>query len=56
MGNSVVLHLDDYPATLGLLAAAAGGRHDLTFDLLGYESTEHGARVDWATLAAAPLT
>jgi hypothetical protein len=56
MGNSVVLHLDDYPATLGLLAAVAGGRHDLTFDQLGYESTEHGARVDWTILAAAPLS
>ena len=45
MGTSIELHLDDYPATLELLAAVAGGRHNLTFDGFGYEATEHGARV-----------
>ena len=59
--NGVHLHLDDYPATLDhptpldLLAAIAGDRGDLTFDQLGYEVTEHGARVNSNTLKAAPL-
>ena len=52
----MVLHLDDYPATLELLAAVAGGRHNLSFGELGYEATEHGARVDWTILVTAPLT
>ena len=43
--TSMVLHLDDYPATLELLAAVAGGRHNLSFGELGYEASEHGARV-----------
>ena len=43
------------PATLDLLAAIAGDRGDLSFDQLGYEVTEHGARVNWNTLKAAPL-
>jgi len=53
--NGVHLHLDDYPATLDLLAAIAGDRGDLSFDQLGYEVTEHGARVNWNTLTTAPL-
>ena len=56
MADPVLLHLDDYPATLELLAAVAGDRYDLGFDQLGYEATEHGARVDWSVLAASPLT
>ena len=29
---------------------------DLSFEQLGYEVTEHGARIDWDTLASSPLT
>lgn len=41
------LHLEDYPATLALLAELLQPHHPAT----GYEPTEHGARIDWDQLA-----
>lgn len=49
--SAVHLHLDDHPATLGLLATVAGGRSGRTDRLIdGYRPTEHGAEVDWDLL------
>lgn len=54
--DGVHLHLDDHPATLELLAALFSRRGDRDTARLGYEATEHGAWVDWATLAESGLS
>lgn len=56
MTDRTHLHGDDYPATLGLLAALVGGRAHHDWTTVGYESTEHGAWVDWDRLDAGWLS
>ena len=47
-------HLDDYPQALAVLAALLAHRPDTA--ALGYEATEHGAWVEWDTLARGKLS
>jgi len=51
MIDRIHLHLDDYPDTLQLLAELVNGRSAEEWRCVGYESTEHGAWVDWDALA-----
>ncbi len=56
MTDRIHLHRDDYPATLALLAALVGGRAHHDWTTIGYETTEHGACVDWEQLGASWLS
>jgi hypothetical protein len=47
--DRVHLHLDDHPQALAILAALFAQRPERAVDI-GYESTEHGAWVEWSTL------
>jgi hypothetical protein len=52
--EAVLLHTDDCPYTLHLLAVLLGRRTDR--DRLGYHPSEYGAMVDWERLLGAPLS